>query len=63
MSERRNRFSDDAFRARVRQMVAAGYSDAQIVKETGKSVVHVRLVAGQERAALAGEAEAPNGRG
>lgn len=40
----------DTFRAKVRQMLAAGYSEARIAKETGKSLAHVSRIAAQERA-------------
>ena len=39
----------EAFRARVRQMLAAGYSEAQIARATGKSAKHVAQIAAQER--------------
>ena len=48
---RRAQLARDAFRARVRQMVEAGWTDARIVKETGATLAHVQRVAGQERAA------------
>ena len=40
----------ESFRARVRQMLAAGYSVARIAKETGKSYAHAEMIAAQERA-------------
>ena len=42
--------ASDLLRARVRQMLAAGYSEARMVKETGKSPKHIARIAGQERA-------------
>lgn len=49
---RRAKLAREAFRARVRQMVEAGWTDARIVKETGATLAHVQRVAGQERAAI-----------
>jgi uncharacterized protein YerC len=48
----RERLKSDALRARIRQMIEAGYSDARIVRETGHSLAHVQRVASQERAEL-----------
>lgn len=39
----------NTFRAEVRRMLALNYSVARIVKETGKSVVHVTRIVEQER--------------
>lgn len=49
MGKRGSKFNSDLLRARVRQMLAAGFSEARIVKETGKSAAHIARIAGQER--------------
>lgn len=38
----------ESYRARVRQLRAAGVSVSKIAKETGKSVKHVRQIVKQE---------------
>ena len=50
----------ESFRARVRQMLAAGYSVARIAKETGKSYAHAEMIAAQERAGALPDAGAPH---
>jgi uncharacterized protein YerC len=49
--DRRGKFKSDTFRARVRQMLGNGYSQARIAKETGKSLTYVSLIVRQERGA------------
>ena len=48
MGKRSDRMASETLRARVRQMLAAGYSIARMAKETGKSVVHITRIVGQE---------------
>jgi len=50
-SKRKEQRESAIFRARVRQLIAAGYSNARIAKETGKSPKHVALIVAQEKAA------------
>jgi DNA invertase Pin-like site-specific DNA recombinase len=38
----------NTFRAEVRRMLAQGYSASRIAKETGKSLLHVKRIIGQE---------------
>lgn len=52
MGKRGSKFNSDLLRARVRQMLAAGFSEARIVKETGKSATHIARIAGQERSEM-----------
>lgn len=53
--KKRERMLSDTFRARVRQYLAAGYSEARIVKETGKTPKHVARVVAQEKEATNGQ--------
>lgn len=49
MAGKRQKLLADSFRARVRQMIAAGMAVSAIAKATGKSVTHVKQIAEQER--------------
>lgn len=49
-SSKKKRRQAETFRARVRELLAAGYSFARIAKETGESYTHTERVASQERA-------------
>lgn len=50
--------NSDILRARVRQMLDAGYSEARMVKETGKTPKHIARIAAQERAITPQEPQA-----
>lgn len=52
MGKRSDKFRSETLRARVRQMIEAGYSVARMVKETGQSAKHVARIVEQERAAI-----------
>lgn len=53
MGKRGDHFKSQQLRARVRQMLEAGYSEARMARETGQSARHIALIAGQERVELA----------
>lgn len=52
-----------AFRARVRQLLEAGYPISRIAKETSKSFVHTKRIAEQELADMAEAGIVPLTRG
>ena len=48
MGKKSDKRSSDQFRAKVRELLAAGFSVAKIAKETGKSYTHTKRIAEQE---------------
>lgn len=59
MSKRGDKIKDAVLRARVRQMMAAGFSVSRISKETGKSLVHVGRIMAQEQDQLTPNDKSP----
>lgn len=60
MGNRAARRKGALLRARIRQMIEAGYSTARMVKETGASYVHVARLEAQEREALEADKQKPS---